>query len=72
MGQTLDLTSSATKQDAKEEKTTEEQHEEMRNQRKERQQELQTRLASMSIRELLYSVLEAQSERVATYREFDK
>ncbi len=39
--------------------------------RSKRQVEIKTKLQSMSVSELIQAVLEAQRQRVATYREFD-
>lgn len=87
MGQTIDLNApSATdesKSDLHEQKSEEDQAqaiaedmEEKRKQlqeaRKQREEEIRAELETMSVRELLSAVMESQSERVATYKEYDR
>jgi len=48
------------------------QREQMAEQRKQRNEELQAHLRSMTIQELLETVLETQQQRVATYKEYNE
>ena len=73
MGQTIDLNqgdgeSGNTHTD--EERRKEE--EKIKDERAERQEEIKKQLQSMSNKELLQSVLNAQEERVATYRAYER
>ena len=44
----------------------------VKEERARRHSELQKKLQSMEVKELLHSILEAQQERVRTYREYDR
>lgn len=72
MGQTIDLASGETAPDP----TTvaeamEEQKQKLDQDRKAREEQIRAHLQSMSVKDLLQAVMEAQRERVATYRAYD-
>ena len=77
MGQTIDLlaASSTSAQPPHTELSDEERAREQKrleDERKQRQEKIQAELRSMSDMELRQAVLEAQQDRVATYREYEK
>jgi hypothetical protein len=72
MGQTIDLASGETAPDP----TTmaeamEEQKQKLDQDRKAREEQIRSHLQTMSVKDLLQAVMEAQRERVATYRAYD-
>lgn len=77
MGQTIDLNapandSSASLQVERMAQTMEETKKELEKARKAREVEIRAHLKSMSVKNLLQAVMEAQCERVGTYRDFDR
>jgi len=71
MGQTLDLVQ--TEEDANSiTESMEKQRQEIQDQRRNRELEIRAELESMTVRELLAAVMEAQTGRVETYREYDE
>lgn len=78
MGQTIDILATPTSKHSEqaassqteEERVQEQQR--LENERKERQENIRTEIQSMSEKELLQAVMQAQQERVATYKEYEK
>lgn len=70
MGQSIDLVSTEDAQDII--KSMESQKQELAEERTKRRAEIQTTLESLTVRELLASVMDVQTARVATYREYDE
>lgn len=73
MGQTLDLNASAESSPDPEAmaKSMEEQKQQLDQDRKAREEQIRAHLQTMSVKDLLQAVMEAQRERVATYRTYD-
>lgn len=73
MGQTIDLNPSEEKVPDPEQvaKSMEEQKEKLEQDRKIREEQIREHLTTMSVKDLLQAVMEAQRERVATYRSYD-
>lgn len=77
MGQTIDLNSLETDPSASSQvemmaQSVEETKQKIGKARKAREGDIRAHLQSMSIKDLLQAVMEAQRERVATYRDFDR
>jgi hypothetical protein len=77
MGQTIDLNSLETDPSASSQveimaQSVEETKQKIDKARKAREGDIRAHLQSMSIKDLLQAVMEAQRERVATYRDFDR
>ena len=74
MGQTIDLNAYAETSPDPEAaaKIMEEQKEQLDRDRKARKEEIREHLQTMSVKDLLQAVMEAQRERVATYRTYDR
>jgi hypothetical protein len=70
MGQSIDLVSTEDAQDIM--KSMENQKQELADERTKRRAEIQATLESLTVRELLASVMDVQTARVATYREYDE
>jgi len=73
MGQTIDLNASAETAPNPEAvaKAMEEQKQQLDQDRKLREEQIRAELQTMSVKDLLQAVMEAQRERVATYRTYD-
>lgn len=77
MGQTIDLNAPAKDPSASPQvemmaQSMEEAKQELDKARKAREVDIRAHLQSMSVKDLLQAVMEAQRERVATYRDFDR
>lgn len=72
MGQSIDLVSTAEGDAQDIMKSMESQKQELAEERTKRRAEIQTTLESLTTRELLASVMDVQTARVATYREYDE
>lgn len=72
MGQTIDLVSGETAPDpAVLAKAMEEEKQQLDQDRQAREEQIRAHLQTMSVKDLLQAVMEAQRERVATYRTYD-
>jgi hypothetical protein len=71
MGQVIDL-ASVGKEDKNEDERMKAAQQQLQEERAKRKIQLQEKLSSMSIRELLNSLFEAQQQRVVTYKEYEK
>ena len=73
MGQTIDLNSpeEATPDPEAVAKSMEEEKQKLDRDRKTREEQIRAHLQTMSVKDLLQAVMEAQRERVATYRAYD-
>lgn len=72
MGQSIDLVAAAQKHAAEIEQDMEKRKQELAEERKKREGEIRTKLQSLTVKELLATVLDAQTGRVATYREYNE
>lgn len=73
-GQTIDLTG-GTKQEEKESEPTEDierQRQKLQEERTQREVKIRQEMESMTVLQLLNTLMKAQSERVSTYREYDR
>lgn len=79
MGQTIDLNQESISSEEQAQKeveeishSIEEKREELEQARLNRETEIRAKIESMSVRELLHAVMEAQEGRVLAYRDYDR